>query len=210
MPSKPLPINRVYLSHQIYEPAFDDAGEMLFYVRVVDAKYGIVRQCLNTGLAQTIATEPMPRGTVGYGGGIFAVRGNLLIYAAKDCRLYGIDLSTGEQWAVTPATEGVAAPSISPCGRFVAFLCELDGRCNVLVTRTDGKALLRGQWGVVDVEDARSGASHLVEAGVADMRRIAIMGASAGGYTTLMALTQQPDFWTAGVSRSSASAISTS
>ncbi len=60
--------------------------------------------------------------------------------------------------------------------------------------------LLNGQWGVVDVEDARSGAEHLAQAGLADRQRLVITGSSAGGYTTLMALTQQPDFWTAGVS----------
>jgi dipeptidyl aminopeptidase/acylaminoacyl peptidase len=60
--------------------------------------------------------------------------------------------------------------------------------------------LLRGQWGVVDVEDACSGASHLVRLGLADPQRLVIAGASAGGYTTLMALTQNPDFWAAGIS----------
>jgi dipeptidyl aminopeptidase/acylaminoacyl peptidase len=61
--------------------------------------------------------------------------------------------------------------------------------------------LLNGQWGVVDVEDARGAAEHLVAAGLADPRRLVITGGSAGGYTTLMALTQDPDFWAAGVSR---------
>jgi dipeptidyl aminopeptidase/acylaminoacyl peptidase len=60
--------------------------------------------------------------------------------------------------------------------------------------------LLQGQWGVVDVEDARTGAEHLIRAGLADPQRMVITGSSAGGYTTLMALTQDPDFWTAGVS----------
>jgi dipeptidyl aminopeptidase/acylaminoacyl peptidase len=60
--------------------------------------------------------------------------------------------------------------------------------------------LLRGQWGVVDVQDACDGASHLVQLGLADSQRLVIAGASAGGYTTLMALTQNPDFWAAGIS----------
>ncbi len=59
---------------------------------------------------------------------------------------------------------------------------------------------LKGQWGVVDVQDARSAAEHLVEQGLADPERLVIMGGSAGGYTTLMALTQDPGFWTAGIS----------
>ncbi|MCC7242720.1 MAG: S9 family peptidase [Acidobacteria bacterium] len=48
---------------------------------------------------------------------------------------------------------------------------------------------LKGQWGVVDVEDAVAGARAMVEAGKADAGRLAIRGGSAGGYTTLAALT---------------------
>ncbi len=47
---------------------------------------------------------------------------------------------------------------------------------------------LAGQWGVVDVEDAVAGALAMVERGRADRHRLAIHGASAGGYTTLAAL----------------------
>ena len=46
---------------------------------------------------------------------------------------------------------------------------------------------LRGQWGVADVEDCVNAARHL--ASEVDLRRLAIRGASAGGYTTLCALT---------------------
>ena len=45
------------------------------------------------------------------------------------------------------------------------------------------------EWGIVDVEDAVHGANHLVQQGKADRDRLAIRGGSAGGYTTLSALT---------------------
>ena len=48
---------------------------------------------------------------------------------------------------------------------------------------------LYGGWGVVDVEDCVAGALHLAETGRADRKRLAIRGGSAGGYTTLAALT---------------------
>lgn len=48
---------------------------------------------------------------------------------------------------------------------------------------------LKGQWGVVDVADCVNAARHLVGAGRVDPRRMAIRGGSAGGYTTLCALT---------------------
>jgi len=48
---------------------------------------------------------------------------------------------------------------------------------------------LNGQWGVVDVDDCVNGARHLVKIGEVDDNRLAIRGGSAGGYTTLCALT---------------------
>lgn len=58
---------------------------------------------------------------------------------------------------------------------------------------------LNGQWGVVDVDDCANGARYLVERGEADGNRLIIRGGSAGGYTTLAALTFR-DVFKAGAS----------
>jgi dipeptidyl aminopeptidase/acylaminoacyl peptidase len=58
---------------------------------------------------------------------------------------------------------------------------------------------LDGAWGVVDVEDCTAAARHLAERGSVDPKRLAIRGGSAGGYTTLCALTFT-DAFAAGVS----------
>jgi dipeptidyl aminopeptidase/acylaminoacyl peptidase len=58
---------------------------------------------------------------------------------------------------------------------------------------------LRGQWGVVDVEDTVAAVRGLVEAGIADGRRLAVEGGSAGGFTVLAALTGT-DVFACGVS----------
>lgn len=50
---------------------------------------------------------------------------------------------------------------------------------------------LRRQWGVVDVEDAIAAARALAGSGEADGARLAIRGASAGGWTALAAVTTQ-------------------
>lgn len=50
---------------------------------------------------------------------------------------------------------------------------------------------LRGQWGVVDVADCAAVARALVEEGVADERRLAIRGGSAGGFTAAASITSQ-------------------
>jgi dipeptidyl aminopeptidase/acylaminoacyl peptidase len=53
---------------------------------------------------------------------------------------------------------------------------------------------LDGQWGIVDVDDCVAAARHLAERGDVDPARLAIRGGSAGGYTTLCALTFRDDF----------------
>jgi dipeptidyl aminopeptidase/acylaminoacyl peptidase len=53
---------------------------------------------------------------------------------------------------------------------------------------------LKGQWGIVDVDDCVNGARHLVAGGEVDGNRLAIRGGSAGGYTTLCALTFRDAF----------------
>jgi len=58
---------------------------------------------------------------------------------------------------------------------------------------------LRGQWGVVDVDDCVNAARYLVAEGEVDGERLAISGGSAGGYTTLCALTFR-DVFRAGAS----------
>jgi len=53
---------------------------------------------------------------------------------------------------------------------------------------------LRGAWGVADVEDCVNAARHLAAQGRVDGERLAIRGGSAGGYSTLCALTFHDDF----------------
>jgi dipeptidyl aminopeptidase/acylaminoacyl peptidase len=53
---------------------------------------------------------------------------------------------------------------------------------------------LRGEWGVVDVEDSAAAARYLADRGDIDPARVEITGGSAGGYTTLLALAVRDEF----------------
>jgi dipeptidyl aminopeptidase/acylaminoacyl peptidase len=48
---------------------------------------------------------------------------------------------------------------------------------------------LNGKWGIVDVDDSINAARFLIARGDVDSQRVVIRGGSAGGYTTLCALT---------------------
>jgi dipeptidyl aminopeptidase/acylaminoacyl peptidase len=63
----------------------------------------------------------------------------------------------------------------------------------------DYRERLIGDWGVVDVDDCVNAARYLIERGDVDKDRVAISGGSAGGYTTLCAMTFR-DFFRAGTS----------
>ncbi len=54
---------------------------------------------------------------------------------------------------------------------------------------TEYRRRLNGQWGIVDIDDCVSAALHLVREGEVDGDRLMVRGGSAGGYTTLAALT---------------------
>lgn len=58
---------------------------------------------------------------------------------------------------------------------------------------------LRQKWGLLDVEDAVGGAQALGKLGLADPKRMVIMGGSAGGYTVLNALVRHTGVFKAGV-----------
>lgn len=58
---------------------------------------------------------------------------------------------------------------------------------------------LKERWGIVDVDDCANGAKYLAQQGLVDGDKLAIAGGSAGGYTTLAALTFR-DVFKAGAS----------
>jgi dipeptidyl aminopeptidase/acylaminoacyl peptidase len=65
-----------------------------------------------------------------------------------------------------------------------------------------GKAFLNagnGQWGDLMQDDITWGVKHLVAEGIADPKRIGIMGGSYGGYATLAGVTFTPDLYAAAV-----------
>jgi dipeptidyl aminopeptidase/acylaminoacyl peptidase len=63
----------------------------------------------------------------------------------------------------------------------------------------DYRDALKGQWGVIDVDDCVAGARYLATLGAVDPDRLVIRGGSAGGLTTLCALTFH-DLFKAGAS----------
>ncbi|KAF9512046.1 hypothetical protein BS47DRAFT_1394589 [Hydnum rufescens UP504] len=64
--------------------------------------------------------------------------------------------------------------------------------------RKDYRDRLRGNWGIVDVDDCVAAVRLLGEQGIIDPRRAAIRGGSAGGFTVLASLVKYPGAFAAG------------
>lgn len=57
-----------------------------------------------------------------------------------------------------------------------------------------------GQWGLAMQDDITAGVRHLIQQGIADPKRICIVGASYGGYAALWGLAKTPELYQCGVS----------
>ncbi len=55
------------------------------------------------------------------------------------------------------------------------------------------------QWGLTMQDDLTDGVRHLIRQGVVDPKRVCIMGASYGGYATMMGLVKEPDLFKCGI-----------
>ena len=55
------------------------------------------------------------------------------------------------------------------------------------------------QWGLTMQDDLTDGVQNLVKKGIVDPKRVCIMGASYGGYATMMGLVKYPDLYKCGI-----------
>lgn len=73
---------------------------------------------------------------------------------------------------------------------------------NYRISTCDGKAFWQAgfkQWGLKQQDDITDGVKWLIDQGIADPERIAIFGASYGGYAVLMGLIKTPELFACGV-----------
>ncbi|HQP37929.1 MAG TPA: hypothetical protein PLI95_22255, partial [Polyangiaceae bacterium] len=122
-----LPAHRVYLQRSLSEPAFAQDGTSLLFAASGDGKTSVERVLLATGLRETLCVEPSPCGGVGYGGGLFCLRGDRLVVATREGRLACVELPGGRGVQIGPAIDGVGAPVVSECGRWEVHVAEYGG-----------------------------------------------------------------------------------
>jgi dipeptidyl aminopeptidase/acylaminoacyl peptidase len=111
---------------------FDAAGQTLVWHEQRAGQGMLVAQ---SGLEapRDLSGELPVRAGVGYGGGAFGPGRDLAVFVSQG-RLFRVSLEYGQPVPITPAFGGLAAPSVSPDGRRVAFVSTYeDHDCLALV-----------------------------------------------------------------------------
>lgn len=106
---------------RLNEVQWDPQGEFLVWLEG-RSDSGILVASQRGEASVDLNGEISCRGGVGYGGGEFTVRNNLVIFAGKDGRLYRRELTPQKAQPITPAYGSVASPQISPDGRHVLYV----------------------------------------------------------------------------------------
>lgn len=132
--------------------AYDSDGRTLVWLEGRSGKGVLVTADVGPALGATgsasvadaprdLSGELSVRAEVGYGGGDFTVRGGVVVFAVhKTGRLFRQLLAGGAARPITPPFGQAAAPTISPDGKFVAYVHHDDGTDRIAVVDIDGKA----------------------------------------------------------------------
>ena len=124
------------------EPRFAPGGRRLAFVDATGNRTGITVVDLDGGPERTVTDDPPPTSAHPYGGGVFdwTPDGQALVYAGADGALWWQPARGGPARQVAPPGK-VAAPSVSPDGRRVAYV--LDTRDVAVASLDEG-----GPWPV--------------------------------------------------------------
>ena len=119
----PSPVSPQMLSRRIRigEPQWDSDGKTLLWLEARGGQGTVVAQSEGDARRELNLLQSAGGG-VGYGGGTFSVRDGVLLFAARDGRLYRCGLDHSQPRAITPPFGSVASLALSPDGRRVVYV----------------------------------------------------------------------------------------
>ncbi|HEY9121932.1 MAG TPA: hypothetical protein VIM80_02960, partial [Brevefilum sp.] len=130
------------------DPQWDTDGQTLVWREGRSGKGVLMAQPLGEAPYE-ISGQKNVSGGVGYGGGDFTIQGGLVIFAAKDGRLYRRSLGAGFPESITPQFGSVASPKLSPGNDWVAFVHNYEGKDVIGIVDSKGE-----NWPVKLAENA--------------------------------------------------------
>ncbi|HAF49075.1 MAG TPA: hypothetical protein DCL08_07550 [Anaerolineaceae bacterium] len=132
----------------VADPQWDTDGQTLVWREGRSGKGVLMAQPLGEAPYE-ISGQKNVSGGVGYGGGDFTIQDGLVIFAAKDGRLYRRPLGAGFPEPITPQYGSVASPKLSPGNDWVAFVHNYEGKDVIGLVDSQGE-----NWPVKLAENA--------------------------------------------------------
>jgi len=132
----------------VADPQWDTDGKTLVWREGRSGKGVLLAQPLGEAPYE-ISGQKNVSGGVGYGGGDFTLQDGVVIFAAKDGRLYRRPLGAGFPEPITPQYGSVASPKLSPGNDWVAFVHNYEGKDVIGIVDSRGE-----NWPVKLAENA--------------------------------------------------------
>ncbi|MCD4674249.1 MAG: prolyl oligopeptidase family serine peptidase, partial [Anaerolineaceae bacterium] len=128
----PSPVSPEMLSRRVRlgEPQWDSDGDTLLWLEA-RAGQGTVMAQTSGDARRDLNLLQSAGGGVGFGGGTFTVTKGVLLFAARDGRIYRRSLESGLPRAITPPFGRSASPTLSPDGSWVVYVFS-DGHTDCL------------------------------------------------------------------------------
>lgn len=108
---------------RLNEPAWDTDGHTLAWVEGRSDRGVIVTHAVGEPATRDLTPELSVRAFIGYGGGDFTLaHGAAFFVGQADQRIYRQELAGGPARPITPAFGAASTPTVSPDGRWVAYI----------------------------------------------------------------------------------------
>lgn len=125
---------------RLNEPAWDSDGRTVAWVEGRSDRGVVVARHLHEPATRDLTPEISVRAFIGYGGGDFTIsRGAIFFVGQADQRIYRQDLAGGPARPITPPFGAASSPTVSPDGRWVAYIHSFEDIDSVAIVDSEGR-----------------------------------------------------------------------
>lgn len=136
----PVTARSLAASLRLNEPAWDTDGQTLAWVEGRSDRGVLVVQGIDDHAARDLTADISVRAFVGYGGGDFTLAHGVAYFVGQtDQRIYRQAVSGGAARPITPAFGAASSPTVSPDGRWLAYVHTYENADAIAIVDTEGK-----------------------------------------------------------------------
>ncbi|MEP7214653.1 MAG: S9 family peptidase [Anaerolineaceae bacterium] len=138
--TSPVTAKSLSVALRLNEPCWDTDGRTLGWVEGRSDRGVLVVRDIEDGATRDLTSDHSVRAFVGYGGGDFTLsHGAAYFVGQADQRIYRQDLTGGAPRPITPAFGAASSPTVSPDGKWVAYVHTYEDVDAIAIVDSDGK-----------------------------------------------------------------------